>query len=326
MLKPIKERVNPQFLCAVLNTPVARLQFARALKGIGVPDLHLENIRDTLIPFPAEDIQNALVTELELAREARQKKFAQADELLSGLDNYLLNQLGLIPPSDDKRLSFAVKPSHLNSNRIDSFFYTPYLISTEQAVHELNMKVVPLLSLLESPPTNGVDARDYNEVGQRYLRVQNIRPFEILFDDVKRVSITSSKDVALKTRDILLTRKGTFGVAAIVTKEAEDCLISSEIMLLRMLLNGKCSADYLVAWLNSSVARSLLNRHKTGGIMGHVTQDVVSNFPVPIPERRIQNLIAAEVKRKREAVQQLRNEATTEWAAAKARFERKLLG
>ena len=183
-----------------------------------------------------------------------------------------------------------------------------------------------LASLLSSPVVNGVDARKYQENGQRYLRVQNIKPFEIVLDDVKHVSVTSSKDVFLSSGNVLLTRKGTFGVAAVVSDEAQDCLISSEIMLLRMAGNSECRADYLVAWLNSSIAQTILERHKTGGIMGHLTQDIVSQFLIPIPSDDIQQKIVQEICYKRQAATKIRQEAELEWETAKTRFEQKLLG
>ena len=134
------------------------------------------------------------------------------------------------------------------------------------------------------------------------------------------------RNVALKAGDVLLTRKGTFGVAAAVPQDAEDCLISSEIILLRLSPKSECSSEYLVAWLNSSIAKTLLDRNKAGGIMGHLTQDVVAEFPVPIPTPQVQRRIVEEVGRRRDQAQRLRKQAASEWKAAKAQFEERLWG
>lgn len=42
----------PGFLHAALNSTITKRQFNKALKGIGVPNLHLIDIRKTTIPFP----------------------------------------------------------------------------------------------------------------------------------------------------------------------------------------------------------------------------------------------------------------------------------
>jgi restriction endonuclease S subunit len=172
---------------------------------------------------------------------------------------------------------------------------------------------------------NGIDAREYLDSGKKYLRVQNIRPFEIVLDSVKYVETESTKDVMLKAGDVLLTRKGTFGVAAVVTDEFIDCLISSEIILLRLSEGANCSPDYLAAWLNSKAGQVLLDRHKSGGIMGHVTQDVVNMFPIPLPSDEIQKSIADELSRRRGQARRLREEGESGWREAKVMFEKKLL-
>jgi len=47
-----KGEVLPEFLLHFINSPVAKSQFNKRLKGIGVPNLHLEEIREVDISFP----------------------------------------------------------------------------------------------------------------------------------------------------------------------------------------------------------------------------------------------------------------------------------
>ena len=47
-----KGELLPQLLLHFLNSPVAKYQFNKRLKGIGVPNLHLEEIREVVISFP----------------------------------------------------------------------------------------------------------------------------------------------------------------------------------------------------------------------------------------------------------------------------------
>ena len=56
-----KEQLLPQFLLYFVNSPIAKNQFNKRLKGIGVPNLHLQEIREVEINFP-----NSLVQQKEL--------------------------------------------------------------------------------------------------------------------------------------------------------------------------------------------------------------------------------------------------------------------
>ena len=60
--------VLPRFLLRFINSPAAKLQFNKRLKGVGVPNLHLEEIREVTIQFP-------------VSREEQQKVVDRADEL-----------------------------------------------------------------------------------------------------------------------------------------------------------------------------------------------------------------------------------------------------
>ena len=44
--------VTPEFMLYFINSPVAKKQFNKRLKGMGVPNLHLEEIREVVISFP----------------------------------------------------------------------------------------------------------------------------------------------------------------------------------------------------------------------------------------------------------------------------------
>lgn len=315
------------FLREVLSSNFIKQQMKASLILNNAVDYLSRTSLDSLaLPLPTIQTQRLLVKEMEAARANRKQKLAEADALLAGVDNFVLQQLGLIVPQEEKRLAFAVRLGEMLPARVDSNFYKPYLRKTEEAVVGLPFKKMALHTLLDSAPINGIDAREYLATGQRYLRVQNVRPYELLLNDVKYVESASTKDVSLKSGDVLLTRKGTFGVATAVPLEAEDCLISSEIILLRLRQSVSCLPDYLVAWLNNSMAQRLLERYKTGGIMGHITQDVVSDFPIPLPPLSIQETIASEVTRRRNQARRLRTEAETGWQAAKRWFEEQLLG
>ena len=323
--QPIED-VSSEYLLNVLSSDFAKKQMKQGLiLNNAVDYLSRTIIDDFLIPIPTLETQRALVTKMEVARTARQQKLDEAETLLAGIDDFVLEQLGLEMPVGETELSFAITQADL-AKRLDTYFYKPHLREAENRVLSFKPETKKLSQLLASPPQNGVDARKYLSSGQKYLRVQNIRPFDIILDNAAYVESENKKDIALREGDVLLTRKGTFGTAALVTEESTNCLISSEIILLRLSENSNCSPEYLVAWLNSRIGQMLFDRYKSGAIMGHITQNVVKNFPIPIASTQIQEKIADEIQSRRSKALQLRKEAETLWQEAKGAFEKALLG
>jgi len=81
LLKPIKEFVNPYFLLEVMANPVIKRQADKSIKGIGVPDLHLNMIKKFLLPLPSMDEQKLFAERVKIIEE--QKSQAQASALKS---------------------------------------------------------------------------------------------------------------------------------------------------------------------------------------------------------------------------------------------------
>jgi type I restriction enzyme, S subunit len=61
LLKPNRKLIDPVFLKEVLASEELKRQADRAIKGAGVPDLHLVEIRKFRVPLPPLDIQQAFV-------------------------------------------------------------------------------------------------------------------------------------------------------------------------------------------------------------------------------------------------------------------------
>jgi type I restriction enzyme S subunit len=83
------DEVTPDFMLYFINSPIAKKQFNKRLKGSGVPNLHLEEIREVVIPFPKLieeqnniiEKLNALRAEIQKMEAIYQKKIADLEEL-----------------------------------------------------------------------------------------------------------------------------------------------------------------------------------------------------------------------------------------------------
>ena len=84
LLRP-RSNVFPKYLLYAVNSPVAKRQFDSGLKGIGVPNLHLNVIRKTKVDIPEMEMQVQICDRLErmtLIIEKREQELKLLDELI----------------------------------------------------------------------------------------------------------------------------------------------------------------------------------------------------------------------------------------------------
>lgn len=76
----VKTEVLPEFLLYFVNSPNAKSQFNKRLKGVGVPNLHLQEIREVEINFPKSlDVQKKLISDIETFRNITAKQKCMYD-------------------------------------------------------------------------------------------------------------------------------------------------------------------------------------------------------------------------------------------------------
>ena len=80
--------VLPRFLLYFINSPVAKHQFNKRLKGVGVPNLHLQEIREVVLGFPRDlSVQNRVAEQLDLLNDETKRLESLYQQKLSALDN-----------------------------------------------------------------------------------------------------------------------------------------------------------------------------------------------------------------------------------------------
>ena len=117
-----------------------------------------------------------------------------------------------------------------------------------------------------------------------------------------------NKQVKLKSGNVLLTRKGTFGIATTV-KEDLDYIISSEIF--KIDLKENINPDFIVIVLNSSVCQRQFDRKKIGAIMGSLSQNAIKSIKIPFPPSDVQDKIISIIQNAYALKKQKENEAKT---------------
>ena len=81
LLRPKTDMVNPIYLRCVINNPDTKHQFDSSIKGIGVPNLHLGEIKKTKVLLPQMDKQNEFVAFVEQTEKTKAEVQKSLDEL-----------------------------------------------------------------------------------------------------------------------------------------------------------------------------------------------------------------------------------------------------
>ena len=87
LLRP-KELIDPVFLRCVINNPETKRQFDSSIKGIGVPNLHLGEIKKTRIFLPPMELQKefvAFVHQVDKSKSVVQKALDETQMLFDSL-------------------------------------------------------------------------------------------------------------------------------------------------------------------------------------------------------------------------------------------------
>ena len=255
-------------------------------------------------------------------------KNQEADTLLASIDNYLISELGIVlpvEPEDTVEKRIAMRPAtDLIGWRFDPYFYKQKFIDWDIALYNATYPITSFRSLTRSL-VNGFDCRDFVENGLPYAKVAQIRPYEIRLEKAQFVPEESVPHRGRsKYGDLLLTRKGSFGIASLNRLENEIGF-SSEVFRIHINLD-LVHDEYFEAILNSQIGQVQFDRHKIGAIMGSLAQNVFGKINIPLPDMKNQIRIAKHISELRIKARSLRLEANRELEKAKAEIEAFLLG
>lgn len=120
LIRPNTEIVMPRYLLYAINNPVVKGYFDSSLKGIGVPNLHLKNIRETPIKIYDLETQKAIVEKLDKVCELislRKQQLEKLDELVKAR---FVEMFGdpVSNPMGWKRVRFDSISENLDSKRV----------------------------------------------------------------------------------------------------------------------------------------------------------------------------------------------------------------
>lgn len=316
-------RHTSEVLAAWLNTDIAETLAKRRSTGGTRPALDYGALRSIPVIF-----NDGILEAVKTANRQHAQALAVAAKRLEGIDDYVLAELGItLPPEPENTIAsriFTAQRRELVGWRFDPYYFGAKFHALEHALDH-GPYTATSLGQIYLAINNGIDCREFIEDGLPYAKVAEVKPFTVELAQAQTIPFHAVPDRGLVQKgDLLLTRKGTFGVAALVETD-DKFAISSEVFRIE-LDASKVLGPYLVTLLNSSICQEQFDRQKIGAIMGSLTQVSLRRIRLPLPPLNKQLEIQTNVAQIRQQASLLRDQAQTELETAKRRIEAMLLG
>lgn len=333
--KKRNDEVYMPFIWAIFSNEdvlrAAQATFSGSAGQQRVPASFLERFPAVIPDF---ETQVEMVNNLERRLALKNKEIKHSDELLATQSQYLLDKLSLDFSKTTQTLAYGITTKQL-SGRIDADFYSPCFLHFREQIEKSRNMTVNIGDLCEKI-TSGFAAGKQDQADDLNddERVPQLRPFsitpygQISFATKKYVPISrlQEKDYCKKGEVLFNNTNSAEWVGKSTVFDIDTpCAASNHIT--RITLKAGINPYYIAAFFN--MLRNigywkLLSTYFNN--QAGVNTETLKTVRILLPEKSIQDEIAEEILRRKNTAEALRIGAERDWVAAKAEFERKLLG
>ena len=262
--------------------------------------------------------------------EQKQKNEAEAEKLLSSIDDYLLKELGIILPvkSNNALQSRLFKTSlySISSNRFDPFFHQQKFIENIKAVKKGRYPVKELREIILGNLSKGTLPKSEEKEGNNSVVQINCihNDGTISLEDMLTAKDIFTKEQKLKKGDTLVVITGaTIGKIAQWNYDG-DYFLGGDIV--KFQTNSLADNSFVFHFLRSIPMQTEIKRNVTGATNGHLAPDDVKRFLIPVPPLDKQKEIANYITAIRQKSQQLKDKTKELLKKASEEIERILIG
>ena len=261
---------------------------------------------------------------MERARAERRAKLDQADALLAGMDEFLLNALHLSPPAPDVRRVFAV-PRHLASSRFDPHFHAPEFSRIQEMLSHVNCEALGAIATFSDEIWR---PEEHLQPTFRYIEISTVNPKtgEASWTEVNTRDAPSRARMKVRQGDIIVSlTRPHHGSIAYLGVDHDGCIASTGFAVLRGVAEH-VRRDFLWCVLRTQMCLRQMLQRASGGNYPAICDLELAKIVVPIPVKAVQGAIVAEASRRQREAATRQVEAEAKWQQAKRWFEEQLLG
>ena len=284
------KNINPFFLSTFINSCYGQKQLLRFNKGIGQPDLHLEDIARLRVVIPSSDFQ----IKIEKLVKDGVDCFTKAKNACMDSEQLLLQELGLTDwQPDDESVATKSFADFRNSGRLDAEYYQPkydcflakikeYSNGTTTVKEEFNQNQEQIKFSLSK--------YNYVEIGDI-----NVGNGEASFNELPTEELPANAKYSVKQGDILISKVRPYrGAVSVIDFEPQNLIASGAFTILQE--NGNIKKEVLAILLRTPIYRDWLLKWNVGSSYPVIKDDDILNLTIPTVRNDIQEQIAAKVQ------------------------------
>lgn len=310
------EKALNGYLWALLSMP--RLLYAAQAAFTGssghqrVPASFLETLE---VPLPPLDVQHRLVAKLNAARAERDRALAEAERLLTSIDDLVKAKLGLPDLETPRRAGYAIRLAIAKStNTLSADFF-----------HPERMQAVRMIQGLDNAPLSKLVSFQRNIVKtpgeSRYIGLASVASGTGQLTEA--IETASGQCFAFEPGDVLYGRLRPYLNKVWLATFSGVC--STEFHVMRPFDARKLRPEYLAVVMRTSLIVAQTKHMMTGNTHPRIANEDVANLLVPLADEKIQQRIVEETLASQAESARLRIHAETVWRRARERFEQQLL-
>jgi type I restriction enzyme M protein len=240
----------------------------------------------------------------QLAQEVRRPELRKPRDMLVGEfggapgSGVLARSVWEVPGDELAAADWDLTPRRREQDGLD------YLLASLPEVVGEQCPVVPLKNVVQVMAGRAIRSEDLSDTtlemfapgpATPYLRIKDLKK-----GTVGRASSWVRPDLAVQERrravlsgDVLLSKSGTIGKAAIVRNGAVGAIASSGLYVLRA-DQARLDPDFLLAYLTSANCQRWVAARTRGAVIQHLNRGVLDVLPVPLPPLELQRRAAAQ--------------------------------
>jgi len=182
--------------------------------------------------------------------------------------------------------------------RLDPFYYRPEFREFDKKLNKLKVRQIKeIAKIICGPFGSSITVKNYTREGVPLIRISNIEEDHLSKKEVIYISeglAKKLKSYVVKEGDLIISQRGTLGLAVKVTKDFDGSIISANFIVIKEI--NEILPDFLQILLSSKLGQIQLKRKTSGQVQTKITTDDIKTIKIPIPSSETQQKIISKIK------------------------------